>query len=72
MKYTVDRFEDSIAILEREVDCKMVEINRSKLPIGVKDGDLLLENNGVYTVLVDETKEQKEKITNLINSLFED
>lgn len=72
MKYTVDRFEGSIAILERETDCKMVEIERCLLPTGLQEGDFLTEDKGVYTVLVDETKAREEHIKKLMNDLFEE
>ncbi len=41
MRYTVDRIEETLAVLETE-DREMLTIPAAKLPEGVKEGDVLL------------------------------
>ena len=42
MKFTVDRFESSFALCERE-DGSMVRIPVGRLPAGTKEGSILVE-----------------------------
>lgn len=72
MKYTIDRFEEDIAILERSTDLVMVEVQKTALPDGAKEGDIVVENEGIYTIQSDETKEREASIKKLMDSLFED
>lgn len=72
MKYTVDRFEGDMAILERDSDLAMVEVLKTAIPDGVKEGDILLENEGAFTIQVEETREREASIKKLMDSLFED
>lgn len=72
MKYTIDRFEEDIAILERSIDLVMVEVQKTALPDGAKEGDIIVENEGIYTIQSDETKEREASIKKLMDSLFED
>ena len=72
VKYTVDRFEGDMAILERDSDLAMVEVLKTAIPDGVKEGDILLENEGAFTIQVEETREREASIKKLMDSLFED
>ena len=56
-KFIVDRIEGDKAVLECE-NGDMVNLELKALPKNIKEGD--------------ETKARKEKIKNLMNSLFED
>nr|MDE6664753.1 DUF3006 domain-containing protein [Ruminococcus sp.] len=47
----IDRFENDIAVIE--TDGRMIEVDRLQLPENVREGDVLTENNGVWTVDVD-------------------
>ena len=47
MKYTVDRIEGDIAVLENE-DERRVKVKMSLLPEGVREGSCLSEENGVF------------------------
>lgn len=62
----IDRFESGFAVCEIDEGC-FVNIPEKALPQGVKEGD-------VITISVDksETEKRKEKIDNLMNSLFKD
>ena len=47
MKYTVDRIEGDIAVLENE-DERRVKVKMSLLPEGVREGSCLSEENGAF------------------------
>ena len=47
MKYTVDRIEGDIAVLENE-DERRVKVNVSLLPEGVREGSCLAKENGAF------------------------
>ena len=47
MKYTVDRIEGDIAVLENE-DAQHVKVNVSLFPEGVREGCCLTEKNGLF------------------------
>lgn len=59
MKYIVDRIEENIAVCEDE-NKKMVDIEIDKLPIGVKEGDIIKQLKGKY-IIDKETRKEKEK-----------
>ena len=67
MFYIVDRFEGNYAVCECE-DKKMVDIPKSELPQGVKEGSKIEKVSDGY-VLVDNSKE-KEDIDKKFKSLF--
>lgn len=46
------------------------EINVSLLPKGVKDGDCIVEENGVYTIDVSETEKRKAEVDKLLDDIF--
>lgn len=70
LKLIVDRFEGDFAVCERE-DGTMVDIEKYKLPEGVKEGHVLIvgENN----IIIDEkaTEDRREKIRKLMEKLRE-
>lgn len=68
-KLTVEQIENSIAKCEKE-DGTFIEIKVSTLPDGVKSGDILLYQNGEYSVLKEQTDEQKKKMLELQSRLF--
>lgn len=68
-KLTVEQIENGIAKCEKE-DGTFIEIKVSTLPDGVKSGDILLYQNGEYSVLKEQTDEQKKKMLELQSRLF--
>ena len=68
-KLTVEQIENGIAKCEKE-DGSFIEIEVSSLPDGVKSGDILLYQNGEYSVLKEQTDEQKKKMLELQSRLF--
>ena len=71
MKAIIDRFEGVYAVCETE-DKKYINILKSELPQGIKEGDVLNCINDKWCIDDDTTKERKEKIKNKLNSLFVD
>ena len=68
-KYIIDRFEEEYAVLERE-DGKILNILKSSLP-DAKKGDVIIFENGIYTVDREETERRKKIIAEKVRKLFE-
>lgn len=67
----IDRFEGDIAVCERE-DCSMVAIEKSRLPKGVRPGNILkIENDGTIRLDAEEELRRREMIYKMQESLFE-
>lgn len=65
---TIDRFEDDIAVCEKE-DMTTIDIPINKLPQGIKVGSVLaITNDG--TMIIDEEEEKHRR--DRIYSLYED
>ena len=58
MRYIVDRFENGYAVCEME-DGNIKNIPKYQLPLEVKEGDMLIVENGFYRVLDIETKKRR-------------
>lgn len=65
MEVTIDRFEGDYAVVEIDVG-EFVSIPKVLVP-DAKEGDII-----EIRINKEKTEHQKEKITNLMNSLFED
>jgi hypothetical protein len=70
MKYTIDRFEGTIAVCENEQKV-MVNIPKYRLPLEAKEGDVIEEIDGMLQVDDAETNERRKKAKQLMNKLFE-
>ncbi|SHH81095.1 DUF3006 domain-containing protein [Clostridium grantii] len=70
MKLIIDRFEGKFAICEKE-DKTMIDIEKEKLPVEIKEGDVIYENKGRYIIDLKETKKRKSEIENMIKNLWE-
>ena len=71
MKLIVDRFEEGFAVCEGE-DQEMINVERSKLPEGVMEGDvLLLQDDDTYIIDHDERLEIEDRIKKLMDDLWE-
>lgn len=71
MILTIDRFEGDYAVCEKE-NREMIDILRTKLPEGVKEGDVLKIDNGEFTLQPELKKERDERISGLMDDLWED
>ena len=69
MKYSVDRIEENIAVCEDE-NGEKATFEASLLPDGVKEGDIIMQTDGVFNFLPDETAERRKKMAELQKSIF--
>ena len=68
-KFIIDRFEEEFAVLEKD-EGGTVDVPRIKIP-DAKEGDVILLENGVYTIDEAETLKRKEIIAEKMKKLFE-
>ena len=69
--YIIDRFEANYAVCEAE-DKTFIDIPKYKLPLESKEGDSLIQDeNGIFTVDIENTKNRAERIKDKMKSLFE-
>lgn len=69
MKIIIDRFEGNYAVCETEGK-KFIDIPKSDIPEGAKEGDILRKTDTDYRIEIAETKEKREEIKKRMNSLF--
>lgn len=70
MKVTIDRFEGNYAICEKE-NKEMINIERNRLPPNAKEGDFLLVEENSISIAKTATLEQKKKIKELMDGLWQ-
>ncbi|MFA6939797.1 MAG: DUF3006 domain-containing protein [Clostridiaceae bacterium] len=70
MKVIIDRFEGKFAVCQKE-NMSMINIERSKLPEGVKEGDALLVLKGSISIDKEETDRLKKQIEKLSKDIWE-
>lgn len=70
MKYTIDRFEENLAICETE-NQEWLSIPICKIPRQAKEGDILVEDHGNYLLDTQETEQRRERIRKKMLDLFE-
>ena len=68
-RYTVDRIEDGIVVLEKE-DLTHIEISASAFDFEVKEGNVLLFENGRFTVDEACENERRRRIFNKQKNIF--
>ena len=71
MKIIIDRFEGNFAVCETEEN-KFIDILKSDIPEGAKEGDILTKTDNGYCIEKAETEEKREAIKNRMNRLFVD
>ncbi|CDM70476.1 hypothetical protein CM240_3359 [Clostridium bornimense] len=69
MRIIIDRFEDDMAICEKE-DRSTIEIEKNKIPIGAKEGTILIVHNDKIVIDKKSTDNKKYKIESLLKDLF--
>jgi|LSQX01.3.fsa_nt_gb hypothetical protein len=70
MRLIIDRFEGCYAVCETE-DKRMVNIKRSELPTGTKEGDIIFQTSDGYKMDKEVTDKRRERISKLMNELWE-
>jgi len=70
MKVIIDRFEGKYAVCQRE-DMSMVNIDKSRLPYGAKEGDVLSIFNDKINIDKEETERLKKDVEKLSKDIWE-
>jgi pyruvate kinase len=70
MKGIIDRFEEDIAVIELE-NHEFIDINISDLPKNISTGDVIELLDGKINLCIEETKNKKQAIEDLMDELFE-
>jgi len=70
MKVIIDRFEGDFAVCEKE-DRQMLDIEKIKIPITAKEGDVLNIINDRITIDSETTEKRKKGIEELTKDLWE-
>ena len=69
MRVIVDRFEGDYAVCEKD-DRTMINIERKRLPVGVKDGDVLVLDAGSIRIDGSETARRRQQAKKLMDELW--
>ncbi len=72
VQYTIDRFEQNYAVCENRNTGDMVNVDISKLPENIHEGDILTYKNNIYSIDENKRKEIEERINEKIKNIFED
>lgn len=70
MKYIVDRLEEGLAVCETELK-KLITIPVDHLPAGLKEGDVLKEEEGTFFLDHEETGKRRRELKKKLMDLFE-
>ena len=69
MKYSIDRIEGTIAILE-DIDTKeKIELDISLLPKNIKEGNIILLKDNIYIIDEKEEEIRRKRIMDKFNKL---
>ena len=69
MKYSIDRIENNIVILENIQTGLKKEISINELPIDIKEENIVIEDNNEYKIDKVEEQNRREKIMNKFQRL---
>ncbi len=69
MKYSIDRIENNIAVLEDINTGEKKEVDISLLPEEIKEGTILSFNDNKYELDLDEEEERRKRILDMFNRL---
>ncbi len=64
----IDRFENDIAVIE--TDSGMIEVDRFNITGNVNEGDVVTENNGVWTVDISATEKRRAEMREMMKRLM--
>lgn len=70
MKVIIDRIEGKIAVCEK-ADKRMIDIEVDQLPKDIKEGDVVIFEEGRCYIDLEETKKRKKYIQDLVNDIWE-
>lgn len=69
-EFTIDRFEENVAVLENRKTQEIINLKKEELPEGVKTGDILKKINGKFLLDNAETKNVENRIEQKMNRLW--
>lgn len=69
MRAVIDRFEGDFAICEKE-DRSMLNVKRSKLPVNIKEGDVLIIDGDTIKIDSAETAKKRGITDKLVENLW--
>lgn len=69
MQLVIDRFEGNFAVCEKD-DKTMIDIEKIKLPLDAKEGDVITIEQDKITIDLIETKKRKSEITKITKNLW--
>lgn len=69
-RFTVDRIENDIAVLENRDTGEMFNVNKSDLPQKLKEGTILKMVNNKYEIDKEEQKKVEDRIRDKMNKLW--
>ena len=69
-EFSVDRFEEDMAILENGESGNRINVARNKLPNDIKEGDILKCINGKYFLDEEKTRDERKRIQEKMNDLW--
>lgn len=69
IKVIIDRFEGQYAVCEKD-DKSMIDIERTRIPVSAKEGDVLKILGDTITIDKAETDIRKKEVENLTKSLW--
>ncbi|MDP4178548.1 MAG: DUF3006 domain-containing protein [Bacillota bacterium] len=70
MRVTIDRFENNFAVCEKD-DRAMINIERNKIPLEAKEGDILDIEGNFVSINKIETEKRKKQIDEMTKDLWE-
>ena len=70
MKYTVERIEDNVVVLEDE-NGNLLEVSLRLLPENIKSGNILLFENNSYNLINTANEERRKRIKEKYQQLFD-
>ena len=70
MKYIIDRLEEGIAVCENELK-KLISIPKDLLPDGLKEGDVLEEQEGRFLRVEQGTEARRKEMRKKLMDLFD-
>ena len=69
-KFTIDRFERDVAVLENRDTGEMLNVSKKDLPQDAKEGTILKLNKDKYEIDLDEQKIVADRIKNKMKNLW--
>lgn len=69
MRYSIDRIENDIVILENIDNNDILEININDLPKGIKEGHILVKENDTFVIDAEEENKRKNDLINRFQRL---